>query len=189
VDRIDRRVDAVAEQVPHRRGPDQGDEQIGTWPHAIAAEGVAERAQVMGNADARRRVEQAADAQRGVDHEAGRRPGGARRPQLKHVVDHHHRLAEVDQEVMHALADLTRGQGAIDRRKRTDDEAVEGLLQGEAGPVDRLERVIGSPAAPRGGVAGPGGQHQADGDDPWAHEGSWCGAPDAPGLNCRATSG
>jgi hypothetical protein len=107
---------------------------------------------------------------------------------LKHVVDHHHRLAEVDQKVMHAFPDLARGQGAIDRAQRSYDKAVEGLLQGEAGPVEGFERVIRAPGAPWGSVADPGDQHQADGDEPCSHGGSWCGAPDAPGLNYRATS-
>jgi hypothetical protein len=173
VDRIDRRVDGVAEQVPHARGPDQREKEIGSRADAIAAQRIAERAEMMRHADTRRRVQQPADAERGVDHEAGRRLCGARRPHLEHVVDHHYRLGKIDQEVVDALADLARGQGVIERRQGPDHKPVEGVLQGESGAVERLERIVDAPAAPWRGVAGSRDQQQADGDDPCAQGGSW----------------
>jgi hypothetical protein len=109
VNRIDGRVDRVSEQIPHRRWSDQRDEEIGAGLHAIATQGVAERAQMVRNPHRNRRIQNPADTQGRVEHETGGGAARPRRPQLEHVVDGDDWLTEIDQEMVHRLADRPRG--------------------------------------------------------------------------------
>ena len=147
VDWIEHGVDGVARQVPQRGGPNQGEEEIGSRLHAVPAERIAEGAAAMRQALRRRNIDQAAQADGGVEQEP--RAGLERRlrPQLKSIVHHHARLGQIDQNMMQSLADRTWGDQAVDHRQRTDYHPIHRHLHGEAFAVQLLEGIAMKSAA------------------------------------------
>jgi hypothetical protein len=79
VERIGHRVDAIAEQVAEGGRPNHRDEQIGSGLGAIAAEGIAERADVMWKSGGACDINHATDSHRRIDHEPDRRRASAGR--------------------------------------------------------------------------------------------------------------
>jgi hypothetical protein len=166
---IDHRVHDIAEQVSERGRTHHGKEQIGAWPDSIATQGVAERTQVMGNADLGGHVDHPADTQGRVVGEAHGRQTGAAGPELKHVIDHHPRLAEIDQDMVDGLPDRARRKLAIDERERADGVFVEGLLDGETLAVEPFEQIVRRPGRCGQTRTGDGGERQRGGDHPCSH--------------------
>jgi hypothetical protein len=158
---VDRIVDDVAEQVADSGWPDYRDEEIRARTDAIAAQRVAERAQVMRQAGGASDVDHPANADRGIGDETDRRRARPRGPQLQHVVDEHHRLAEVDEHIVDGLADRPWRERSKKDANDSQPAPGEGLLDGEPVPVETLERIVG-----RRGCVGDGpeqAQQQAGG--------------------------
>lgn len=103
-----------------------------------------------------RRIQNPADTQGRVEHETGGGAARPRRPQLEHVVDGDDWLTEIDQEMVHRLADRPRGQNVVDGGQRPDKVAIQGHLQGKANPVQAFERIVGSLGPTPGGMTRPG---------------------------------
>lgn len=142
VHRIDEGIDDVAEQVAHRGGADDRNEQVRAGPDVITAERIAERAQMVRDPGRPDHVDHAGHAGGRIDHETNGRLGCAQRAQLQYIVDHHPRLTEVDQDVVDGFADHAGGQKLIDRADWPKAVPRQRHLQVEALAVEPLEWII-----------------------------------------------
>lgn len=142
VQRIEHIVDDVAEQVAHGGRPDQGNEKIGPRFDAIAAQGVAERTEMVRQAGGPGDINHPGDADSRVGDKTHRRRAGPGRSKLQHIVYEHHRLAEIDEDVVDGLADRPRSQGVIEEADDSQPPPGQGLLDGEAATVEAFERII-----------------------------------------------
>ncbi len=142
VQRIDRIVDHIAEQVTHGGRPDQRNEQIGAGMDAIATQGVAERTEVVRQAGGPGDIDHPANPDGGIGDETHRRRAGPGRTKLQHVVDEHHRLAEVDEHMVDGPADWPRGKGAIEDPDDPESPSRQGQLDGEPAPVEAFEGIV-----------------------------------------------
>jgi hypothetical protein len=110
-------------------------------------------------------VEDAEDADGGVDQEAGDGLRRARRLALGHLVDRRHRLAEILHDIADPALDRLGHPEFVGHRDRPDDQHVDRAVDREHEPVgdlQRIPRLAGFLAGART-QAGRGG-HQNDGE-------------------------
>jgi hypothetical protein len=105
----------------------------------------------------------------GIDDEAHAGRSRPRRAQLQHVVDHHHRLGEVDQDVMDRLADWARREHAVEAPGGPDEIAIQDLLDRKALAIDSLERIARGGGLGVADGKGADRQRHAGGEAPCAH--------------------
>jgi hypothetical protein len=89
-----------------------------------------------------RHIEQAGDAERGIDQEAANGGAGAIHVALQHVVNHDDGCAQVAQEAAHAVLRLLRQHAAIEQRRRLDQDAIDHAVEFEDAAVQPFERII-----------------------------------------------
>ncbi|HEY2482938.1 MAG TPA: hypothetical protein VGI30_12195 [Caulobacteraceae bacterium] len=166
--RIDHRVDDVAEQVTDGGGSDHRNEQVGARPHAIAAQSVAERAEMVRQAGGAGHIDHPTDANRRVGHETHRRRPGPSRPKLQHIVYDHHRFAEVDEDMVDGLADRPRREGAIEHPDDPQPVPHEGHLNGEPATIEAFERIVHRRSSMGRASGAKQGQGRTGGDQPAA---------------------
>ena len=127
-------------------------------------------------------VEQAAQAEDRIHREPHYGVVGAFGLALQRVVHEGPDIAEVGEEIAHAIAGQTRSDVAVDRGHRLQDGTVQAVVERVDAAVERLERVLGiAGLARRGGAAAEqrsGGQCAQHG----------CALPGCC-LDCRATRG
>jgi hypothetical protein len=166
---VDGRVHEVADQVPDRRGADKGNEQIGTWADVVAPHGVAERAWPIWQAGLAGDVDHAPQADGRIDHEPYAGRARARGTELEHVIDDHHRLGQVDQNVVDRLADRSGREHPVDPSGGTDQIAVNHFLDSEALAIESLERIAGGGGGRLTDAKGADRERHAGGKAPCAH--------------------
>jgi len=88
-------------------------------------------------------VDHAAETRGRIDHEPDTGRARARRAELEHVVYDHHRLGQIDQDVVDRLADRSGREHSVDSPRGSDQVTVKRLLDGEALAVESLERIAG----------------------------------------------
>ncbi len=190
--RID--VHARADHVAEIARPQDRKEQIGTGLESIYAQRRAEPIVMMRQAGLGRRIEQAADPDHAIDHEAAERLGRALDPELQHVVAENHRLAELGDEVVQYLADRGADAVGIAQRQRPQDRVVDHLVDRIEAPVDPLEGVFDGQGVLSGVrlddrllELGLGRRGDGPDDDGAEHGQRPDGAPiGAPGLHSRS---
>ena len=89
-----------------------------------------------------RRIEQAADAQRRVDHEAAKRDAGALAFALQQIVGEGDRFAQIVERVADRAAQRIGQHRAVDLGRRPQEHLFHALVEGEGDPVHRLQRVV-----------------------------------------------
>ena len=162
VQRIDCRVDDVAEQIAHRGRPNQGNDQVGAWTNTIPAERIAKGTRAVRQASRAGHVDHPAKTHGGVHHQPDRRSARAGRSQLQHVIDDDHRLAQIDENVVKGLSDRAWRQGVKNDADEAQTVASERHLEGEAAAIEVLEGVVHLAGDTRGGVTGTGGARERE---------------------------
>ena len=143
IERIEEGVSHLAEAVPDRRRPQNGQHEVYTFFHAPGAESLAEILFVIRRAHTRRRVEQSPHAQGGVDQEPAQGHAGALSLPLEDVVRQYEGGVQVAHEVAERIADGFREYGPVYLCEREENDGVQRLVEIEDRPVEVLERVDG----------------------------------------------
>jgi hypothetical protein len=92
-------------------------------------------------AELARNVEQAGDADGRIHEETRHGGGGAIGVALEDLVDGRHRLAEIVEQVAHALLRRLRHPVAIDHRDGTQGDDVDNAVERKQDPVGGLDRI------------------------------------------------
>src|SRR5207244_6381950 len=87
-------------------------------------------------------IEQARDAERGIDQESFCRDAGALPVALEQVVGQNYRPVHVAQEIVHAALDRLGQNGVVPGGDRLQEQFVEGIIDLEEIAVHRLQRVV-----------------------------------------------
>ncbi len=109
--------------------------------NAPAPQGVAKTVHMHRSAQRLGHVDGSQTTGGGVDQQAERRSDRRAGPGLQQVVDDHHRLIEVDQEVLDRLAYWSRRQAAGQFRQRSDKNPIEHGVEPIDPTVSPLPRV------------------------------------------------
>ena len=120
---------ATSTPVPTRSrggmGPGEGQDQIRAFRDAALAQGDAEIIVVIGDAELAGDIDQPADADGGIDHDAAEGVGGLVAIALQHVIGQHHRRIQVGEGIVDAVAHRLGHRVAIDFGDRAGDGMVQ----------------------------------------------------------------
>src|SRR5215831_2270637 len=139
-------IDAEAESVAKVRWAEERQDEIRSAVRAPGVERLAEITGLLRQATLRRRIEQPANAKRGVEEETVEGDAGSIASPLQQVIGENSRLGEVVEEGSNAVAQNLRDYLAVAFGNRLDDRLVQRGVDIEDSPVQRLERVIGRDA-------------------------------------------
>jgi hypothetical protein len=139
-------------------GPKQRQHQVGTGatPHA---QGLAEVGFLTRQAGFGRHVEQATDTEGGVDGHAHEGRDTLFDTALQQLVDGRPDIADVAEEVAHAMLDRGRHHGVVGLGGRLQGDLVDRVVEAEHGAVEafqRIIRIVGGAGAARQGGGGQG---------------------------------
>jgi hypothetical protein len=149
-------VEHIAHQVAQRHGADQRQEQERPRLDSVIAEGVGKPVAPTGQVERALLgdIDQPGRTHGCVDREPAQRLARLARLELEQIVEHHHRLAQVRQEVAQPAADRARHVALIGARERPDDRLVDRLGDREALLVDGRQRIAAPVAADHDDVVG-----------------------------------
>ena len=139
--RIAEIVDDETRRIPHGARPEQRQHDIRAGRHAIVAERQAEIARVLRQLRDGRDVEQAADAEHRVDRDAHDVRHAVRNLQLQQIVRGDVDVADIREEVGHAVAHRLRHGPHVTLRHRLQRVLIDLVVDREHRPVVALERI------------------------------------------------
>src|SRR3954469_684555 len=152
-ERVGIEIDPLAEAVAHRARAQQGKYEVRPAFRAPPAEGLAEVLVVLLVAHLARHVVDAEKAEARVPQHSRPVPGAVGELALQDVVRADEHVADVAEEIAHAVANLTWHDPLVAARHRLRDVHVDYVVEAVDAPVHALERVA-RVALARAGAAG-----------------------------------
>src|SRR5690606_6138497 len=132
----------LAERVARGARPQERQHQIGAASQAPDAEGLAEVLVVPGQAHRSRHVEETEQAEGGVEDQSTGVHAGVMELGLQQVVAQVDDIAEVGEDVVHALLEKVRGDLLVTLGQRLQGVGVDRVVETEYRAVEGLPRVF-----------------------------------------------
>src|SRR5688572_13970511 len=161
-ERVEVGVERAADAVAHGARAEERQHQVRAVARAPAAEGLAEVLVVLLEAHIGRHVVQAEQPESAVEREAHPVEEAVLELALQHVVHADEQVAQVAEEVAHAVADLAVHVVAVRRRDGPADVLVERVVEGVEVPIQRL---VGIARIAAGGGASGQGDERDEGEE------------------------